>query len=463
MEQMKYRLEKELFEIPYEKGSIIYAPLKQVAISGNKNLVNLLCCLDEGHDIDLDQNKEILKRLIELGIVANESEGEIQEKTASRDVTQPFLPTNLTLFLTSNCNLRCLYCYGEGGDRQINMPMEIGYDALDILFLNAAKTGAKSVNFGFHGGGEPTLRIKDMKKYVKRAYKLSQAGNIGVNFGITTNGVLSKETARWVSETFQSINVSLDGTEDIQNYQRPMPGGKPSYKRVAQTLQIFDSNKNSYHIRGTITKYSEEKIPEIVDDILSRFSPTGIQLEPMFISNRSIKQEIQSPKNTSFVKGFIEAEKIAAKKGVKFFFSGHRFPNICSTFCGVGWKNFAVTPEGNVTACFEVLYEEDPRSTTFFFGRHDVDKGYVFDQEKINYLREVSLREFLVCKDCFAKFHCSGDCLGKGLYLSDFDNYKGGGRCKIIRALTLAKIKDHVLNNGGMQSCRTKREIRVTD
>ncbi len=437
-------IEKELFEIPYKGGSIIYAPLKNVVFLANKNLVNLMCDLQDAIPVDLESNKKVIGRLKRLGIVQHKPIPKKNIDPVAKDYDQPFLPTNLTLFLTSDCNLACRYCYGGGGEKKISMPLEIAYEAVDMLFLHAARGRSREVHLGFHGGGEPMLRLNDMKKIVDSARSLSRNRNIGLQIGLTTNGAMSSAAAEWIADNVDQLNVSFDGLEEVQNYQRPMKNGSESFARVTKSMQFWDSKKKKYNVRGTITRFSQDRIPELVSYITDNFDPVSIHLEPMFCSARADNNELNPPDTASFVSGFLEAERIAQKKGIELYFSGKKFPNVTNNFCGIGWKNLAVTPEGNVTSCFEVLTEEDHRARIFFYGRYVPSKGFHLDMKKISSLRKLSEQQFSFCQGCFAKFHCAGDCRAKGLYRDGVDKFQGTGRCGIIREITKAKLFEHL-------------------
>jgi uncharacterized protein len=454
----QFWVEKEIFEIPYGGDSIIYAPLRKVVFLANKNLVNLICDIEDGGAINVNGNKNTITRLKKLGIIHERPEASVLKTEHAQDYDQPFWPANITLFLTSDCNLACLYCYGGGGDKKVNMPIEMGLDAIDLLFLNAAKSGAKQVHLGFHGGGEPVLRLRAMKRLVDHARQLSRNRKVGLTLGLTTNAVMSREAAFWVADNIDQLNISFDGPEDIQNYQRPMKNGGDSFKRVVGTLKTLETKEKKYNIRATVTQFSQDRIPEIVGFFTDNFMSTGVHVEPMFFSPRATKCKIKEPDKNSFTKGFLEGAKIAEKKGIPFYFSGDRFPKISTTFCGIGWKNFAVTPEGNVTSCFEVLSQEDPRSSIFFFGKYIPNKGFSLDHNKIIAIRKMSKKEFPFCRNCFAKFHCAGDCRAKGLYLNDISEFQGGGRCDIIQEITRVKLIEQLNLKRGNQYGRRKEQ-----
>ncbi len=437
---MQYHLENELFQIDVGREWIVYAPLKRIAFRANGLLVNLLCDIQDGVAIDPESCGEALAKLQECGVLAA-----THEESPSRGVRdlseEPFQPVNLTLFLTSDCNLACRYCYGDGGARRASMPMSVGLAAIDVLFRNARRKGAHKVHLGFHGGGEPTLRMDTLKRLVRHARRLAHEHKIDLALGLTSNGVMPEEAARWIACNIHQLNISLDGPGAMQDFQRPMRNGAGSSERVARTLRILEEQGTPYHLRGTVTRISEERIPEIVSYLTGKFSPASIQLEPMFSSSRAEKAGIGKPDEGSFVRGFLAAGEIARKKGIRLHFSGDRFPAISSRFCSIGWETFAVTPEGRATACFEVLREEDSRSKIFFFGTFSDGHGFSFQPDRIRHLRVLSETELPHCRDCFAKFHCAGDCRAKGLYPdSRATEVQGTSRCRIIQALTKARL-----------------------
>lgn len=444
MMRKSHFVEKELFEIPCHGESLIYAPLLKTVILADKGLVNLLCDLQEGKPLDEAGHEKTITRLRRLRILRDSSDKGTKAAGKGKDYQQPFLPTSLTLFLTADCNLGCRYCYGDGGDRLTTMALDVGMEAIDLLFLNAAKSGARQVHLGFHGGGEPILKRETLVKLVEHARKLSNRRKIGLQIGLSTNGVMSRKSAEWVAANITQLNVSFDGTPEVQNLQRPLKNGAASYNRVKTTLRFWESKKKRYSIRGTISRYSQDKIPEIVGHLVMHFQPHSIHLEPMFFSRRADRNQLQLPEAQAFVCGFLQAAKILEPKGIPLYFSGSSFPETKPTFCGIGWKNFAVTPEGEVTSCFEVLSQEDGRAARFIYGRYVPGKGFQLDPERIAALRRLSDEEPDYCRNCFAKFHCAGDCRAKGVALADKNGYHGAGRCEIIRGIIKGKLLEQL-------------------
>lgn len=437
----RYSVATELFELRDGTTNLIYAPLLGITCSTDNKLKNVLC--DVYENIRSSENYEHqYQHLLKMGFIIDKTKKDTLKRAQPPALSAPFLPCEATLFLTSNCNLNCKYCYGNGGSRKERMSESIAYASADLIVENAKKLNQNKISLSFHGGGEPTLEISLMKKVVEYTRRISETASLQCEFGLTTNGVVSSDTTQWIIDNITHLNLSFDGPEDIQNHQRPFQGGKGSFSLVSNTLEELDKAQKHYCIRGTVTQYCENRIPEIADFITSHFKVGTLQLEPMFSVGRAIETAMTSPDPKTFIKGYLEAEDICQQRNVMLKFSGHRYPGTSFAFCGIGRKNFAVTPEGFVTSCFEVLENVDDRSEFFFFGEFSGD-SFNFNEEKIKTLRISSETIPNYCKNCFAQFHCTGDCRGKGLYIADMNNYKGGGRCEIIQGLIQEKIFNH--------------------
>lgn len=78
-----------------------------------------------------------------------------------------------SFFLTTKCNLRCVYCYNSKermSYKQQSLPLEIAKAGVDYFFANNS-----SRHIRFYGPGEPTQEFELMKSIVDYAYE--KAGN----------------------------------------------------------------------------------------------------------------------------------------------------------------------------------------------------------------------------------------------------------------------------------------------
>ena len=132
--------------------------------------------------------------------------------------------TNLDFDVTENCNLGCLYCF-KGEMYAKHMPLETMQRAFDWLL--AASGGAPEVNCNFMGG-EPTMRFKQIKAFVPWAIRRARGRGKRVTFSMTTNLTLFTDEIRaFVDQYNFGVLMSVDGSPEVQDAQRPAKNGKP--------------------------------------------------------------------------------------------------------------------------------------------------------------------------------------------------------------------------------------------
>ncbi len=436
----KFKITTDLFSIPCEDQFMIYAPLKRTVFLVNEPAVELLTRMKEGElsEKEIENNYEIFEQLEEEGIVNNPGNDLPSEIKDDR-----FLPTQVTLIPTTNCNLRCVYCYARAGEKIKNMDWEVAKASIDMSISSALKLKNKSFHLGFHGGGEPTLRLNFLRKCIKYAEKEGNAKSLEPKFSIVTNGVMEKDKADFMAQNIDNVLFSVDGPKDVQDKQRPMPNGDGSSKNVFKTIERFDELGIRYGIRSTITQYSVDRMTEIIDFFHENFqSVEHIQFEPLFGCGRSLDSGWKAPSEEAFIENYDKAKKKASSHRLNLRYSGADLERISTRFCGAAGDNCYVTPDGFISSCIEVTSNEDPRSKLFFYGEYSKEKKkFEVDKEQLLKLRNTIVENMESCQKCFLKWNCAGDCLAKRFYKKD-DEPLEGPRCEINRALALIKLKE---------------------
>ena len=153
-----------------------------------------------------------------------------------------FSPLGLTLLMTNQCQLRCSYCYAAAGDSpHQHLSLETGYAAIDYTYANLKKLDFPKFHISLHGGGEPTFPWKTMRDLV--AYAKEKP--IPTEFSLTSNGIWSKQQTQWIMAYIDFVGISMDGSPQTQDTQRPMASGKPSSHWVMQTLRELEANQST--------------------------------------------------------------------------------------------------------------------------------------------------------------------------------------------------------------------------
>lgn len=441
-------LSAELFTIPLEEPGryLVYAPLRKAAFVANASLVNFLADLKAGiFDAEADPDGSLSEFLRQMEILdAGPEEPPITEFTG-----EP-LPTAVTLFLTTACNLRCTYCYASAGDTPTKfMSLDIAKRGIDFICANAVKKGVTEIEIAYHGGGEPTVNWRIMTESLAYARERAQDLGLTVRASSATNGVLTDEQIDWVIANLDGVSLSFDGLPEAHDKHRPMVSGKGSSERVIHTLRRFDQAGYAYGIRVTVTADQIPLLPDSVDYICSNFAPKAIQVEPAYQMGRW--HEAPSAETGGFIAAYREAQGRAARHGKAISFSAARVGFLTNHFCGITQDTFALSPDGNVSACYEVFSEASPWSPVFFYGKPEGQSGgYAFDTAKLNHLRGQAVQHREYCQGCFAKWTCAGDCYHKSLTVNGSLAFQGSDRCHITRELTKDQILAKLDASGGV-------------
>lgn len=320
----------------------------------------------------------------------------------------------IVVFPSYDCNLKCIYCYANGGDRPKYLSWDLTRKAINYVFNNIRDT-INSFVVVYHGGGEPTLNFKLIQKSYMYIKSLANKHDIDVLSHLGTNGVMSPKYASWLGEHIDRITISIDGPPEIHNAQRPMKNGEPSFEKVVNTINTLKETKTKISARSTITTLNVNRMEEIVDTVVD-LGISKLHFETLTFEGRAKKlRDIRAPNPYLFVEKFIQAMNYAASRGAEIHYSGDRFGTIVPIFCNASGHNFCITPDGFITACYEVT-KPNNNNGIFIYGLYDRNsKSFRIDEGKIGLLRNRVVTNIPACQSCFAKWHCGGGCMARAL------------------------------------------------
>ncbi len=426
--------EREVFLVEDGGRTALFAPRRGLIMEVDANEKESVAALISQPQFSFGNLTEFFPEIEENRLLPQK----IEKRAAAEE--GPFSPDSAVLFTTFDCSLRCIYCYANAGEQKVNMSRQVAEATIDFIVGNAKSRGREKCFLEFHGGGEPTWNWPIFQFALDYFRGEARKNGLVSKVGLATNGMLSKEKVDWIAERLQAVQVSLDGMEEIQNSQRPTAGNGKSFTVVCRTVASLLAKGVDVVIHSVITEKSVAQIPEIVRFFGTNFPGTTVHLEPACQCGRGLitNQPFTSPYLCP--SGLIEAARRAKPCGVELSHAGAspRLAQVHKNFCGVSAPNFVVTPTGLVTACHEVAETGHSLAGYFIYGYLDrSSRHFVFDYRKIKNLRCYAAEVDPVCKECFARFCCAGDCLAKNL------NSKGergapflNPRCKINRELT---------------------------
>lgn len=433
-----YKITTDIFTLPYNDGkTVLYAPLVGLACVANEDLINFLAEIDSLEEDAVDSGqKGILEFFVNRGLV-NGTPYEMSAHSRNGE----FSPSKLALFPTNGCNLNCRYCYASAEHfTSQTMDWDVAVSAIEY-FIDLMKTEKRNVfPLEFHGGGEPFFAWNLVQHIVSYAEERCQEEGFELELYSATNGVLSDDKLNWLVEHFTSINVSFDGLPHVQDYHRAAGTDKGSFQHVDRTLRFFDEHNFPYGIRCAVSTYNEDLLEETIDFVTQNYKTRLLFLEPVYVCGSCVPDEENlKPDLYKFIENFKRLESTCTERGLRLEYSGAQFEKLTPTFCYVGTDDFAVTPDGYLTNCWEVTSNDHPLAETFIFGRLLPGGKISVDRKKLDYLRSLSVNNLEYCRDCFAKWHCAGDCVTR-LGHNQYDGPRGGERCETNRKIIAHRI-----------------------
>lgn len=431
-----YTLNSELFIMPYEeKGKesyIAYFPLQSLVFEINTDAEKILSKIrKKPYSTGEPSEIEFLDNLESLNVLNNRKEPQPYA---------PFMdspkPTFTMLLLTDICQLKCLYCYGKAGKNGTMMPSIIARKAVDTIVKNSIEKKTGLIHIGYHGGGEPTKNWQVLTDSYTYATEQAEKNKLMLYSSICTNGIFSQDKAEWIIINIKDVAISMDGLPEIHNLHRPYRNGKGSFDAVAATIDNFNKYNKKFNIRLTATEFSYRKLPETAKFLKKRFNINMLSIEPLYVCGRCITSGCKPPPLDDFTKVMMEMIDLGKELEINIQYSGNRLENLISRFCGAQGSNFFISPKGYVTACLEVSDLNDPRAGFFIYGKYDENKNdFVFDNDIYKRLAASQVQSFRTCSDCFAKWHCAGDCIAKAPDLTRVSDERNHYRCNLNKTL----------------------------
>ena len=328
----------------------------------------------------------------------------------------------LCLHIAHDCNIRCKYCFASQGNfkgENLLMNFETGAKALDFLIENSGKRRNLEVDFF---GGEPLMNFQVVKDLVDYGNKKAEQRNKNMRFTITTNGtLLNEENMDYINQNMENIVLSIDGNKETNDRMRYTVNNTGTYDLILPKIKRMAEKRGDkpYYVRGTFTKFNIDFAKDVIH--LAEQGFRNVSVEP-----------VVAPKEEDYALGWEDLTEIKEqydileqayfeKKGAKdefefFHFKMNLQKNPCqekrALGCGAGVEYVSVTPEGDIYPCHQ------------FTGNPDFKMGSIWNHKNMDSVitetfKNASVDNKEACRDCWAKYYCSGGCHANAYHEND--------------------------------------------
>ena len=353
-----------------------------------------------------------ITELYDQGVLFSEDD---YEKFANMMVSAPVKA--MCLHVAHDCNLRCKYCFASTGDfghgRKL-LDAETGKKAIDFLLEHSQ--GRRNLELDFFGG-EPLMNFDVVKTVVEYARSKEKEYNKNFRFTITTNGVLiNDDVIDYVNKEMSNVVLSIDGRKEVNDRMRPSVNNKGSYDIILPKFKelVEKRGHDKYYVRGTFTKYNLDFAKDVFslnDEGFDQISVEPVVTDPKndyALTEKDLPAIFAEYENLA--KQIIERKQHGSK--INFFhFMIDLDQGPCAIKrlrgCGCGNEYVAVTPDGDIYPCHQFVGMEEWKMGS-------VNDG-TFNTEMKDSFAKANIYSKSDCKDCWAKFYCSGGCNANNL------------------------------------------------
>ncbi|MEG1560555.1 MAG: thioether cross-link-forming SCIFF peptide maturase [Clostridia bacterium] len=407
------------------------------------------CALEEGKDpyetgASTEETKEILLELDEI-----KKNGEFMSPPPEIEEL-PFDDTikSMCLHVAHDCNLRCKYCFagtGEFHGERSMMSVETARRALDFLIAHSKNRQHLEVDLF---GGEPLMNMDVVREAVAYGRELEKKYGKKINFTMTTNGVLlNDETIEFLNREMYNIVISIDGRKSVNDAVRTTVGGGSAYDVIVKNAKkLVDGRNGEYYIRGTFTNKNLDFAKDV--EAIYNLGFDQISIEPVVLG----ENDSLAIRKENLEQIFAEYDKLLnmiieyGKQG-KFINFFHFMVDLTHSpclkkrlkGCGAGVEYVSVTPDGEIYPCHQ------------FAGENGFAMGNVFDDTIDNDLQKkfhgCNILTKPKCKECFAKYFCSGGCAANAYRYEGDINHPHEISCALMRKRAECAIAKFVYEN----------------
>ncbi len=357
----------------------------------------------------------------------------------------------LSLDVSGQCNLDCIYCYSKEGNQSIRNNEKMDWDmakkAIDFFFTKFASQ-ATDFEVNIVGSGEPLFNFKLIKKIREYLKVWENKLYTKIVFWVFTNGtVFTDEILNWFSENKQGISISIDGAKEIHDKLRVFPNKKGTYDKIVEEiekLKKFSKGKGgleNFWVSVVLTRKHEDLI-SIFEELLN-LKVKNVQIRPVRTRNTDLAISIQDVDRVlsmyeKFVK-FLTNETLEGNLEYLNLILNER--DFLGRFilrlllrqginfrCGAAKSKICVLANGDIYPC------------DISCGTKELKIGNIHDIQPIEnsitdeyFKLGVTTKSY--CNSCWAKFLCGGGCYFSAFLKNNQIDSPDEALCKLIKGL----------------------------
>ena len=179
----------------------------------------------------------------------------------------------------ARCNLACRYCYYLASDAASAGSELMQPDLLALFTRQYLEVQTqREVLFTWHGGEPTLLPISFFEQALALQHR--HAGWHVCDNALQTNGtLLTDDYCRFLHDNHFLVGLSLDGPQEMHDAYRLSAGGKPSWARVMQAVELLERHGVEWNAMAVVTDLTVRQ-PLLFYDFFRRLGVRYLQFTP---------------------------------------------------------------------------------------------------------------------------------------------------------------------------------------
>ncbi len=309
-------------------------------------------------------------------------------------------PVCLTLHMSADCLLECVYCYARPERGPAAWNMDAMARAVEAVADNCARQ-AEPFTLAFHGGGEPSREWDVLTGAVGLAKRVVRDRGLGWRGYAATGGACGVDRARWLAANLGEVGLSCDGPPDIQDAQRPLAGGGATSGMVESVARAVREEGGRLSVRATVLPGTLHRMSEVVEYAAGVLGADVARLEPVY---RAGARGFAPEQAEAFAAGFVAARRAGTRLGIVVETSCCRPEEVHGPYCEPARRVLRLLPDGTVAGCFV-----NPRRAETISGRTTAE-GVQWREKAARDLCRSALEIPGECRDCVCAHSCVRTC-----------------------------------------------------
>lgn len=330
---------------------------------------------------------------------------------------------NIVISCAEACNLRCKYCFAEGGSygqASTKVMQDSDYEKLLDMMMSLDYRVESLCLFG----GEPLLSFPAVERFLDKlnTYYAEKSWEMP-DIGMVTNGTLfTEEIVTFLNKYKINVSVSIDGPKEINDVNRIYADkSKSVYDTVLSKMPLL---KNRNFVLGATATISRDRIrnymPGDYEKLITHFINMGFDIAECGIADETIPLTDDERNNIAEF----------AKEQVRYLFQkiglGHNLSFLPRVPLGavsaiVKKKYVLECPAGMINIFYSANGEEYPCQLYYAAKRKEAHL--------------VSRSDHPICKNCFCVNTCGGYCPGGSVLITGEETGVVETRCVFNKAL----------------------------